>query len=572
MPGRVLSFHRRLPAALRLVVLAAVLVLVAVLVLRVTSRPAGQASAPADPVPLTGPAAAAGNAGAAGPGGRDDRRTLVLYDDGRRAGLPHAAAEDVAQAEAYAMFTANLVSRATAWDLLPAADYRRGKAMDYASLVYIGSVYDGELPAEFSADVLGSPVPVLWIGANIWQLFDRVPGAAGRLGWTQTGYRADSPSEVDYKGTALRRDPAAGTGVLGINVTDARKATVLAEAKAGQHSTPWAVRAGTLTYLAEVPYAYTGAGDRYLAAADILLGTLAPDTAERHRALVRIEDVGPRTDPAQIRAITSYLASKKVPFSLAVYPYYTDPLGKANNGQPTFARLVDSPDLVDALREATERGATLLMHGYSHQYREQPNPYDGVSAADFEFFRAALDQDDNVRLSGPVPEDSPQWFSDRIATGLGEFARVGLPRPAFFEFPHYAGSAADYQAVTPIFGARYDRGSYYAGFCPGGKCGSSTVSYQEVYGQFFPYPVRDVYGAVVVPENIGNVAPSSFNQHSARSGAEMVADAATARVVRDNVASFFYHPFLGTDGLAALVDGISGLGYQFASPGDVLRG
>lgn len=98
------------------------------------------------------------------------------------------------------------------------------------------------------------------------------------------------------------------------------------------------------------------------------------------------------------------------------------------------------------------------------------------------------------------------------------------------------------------------------------------MSYDEANGQFFPYPVRDVYGAVVVPENIGNVAPEAFNQHDSRSAADMIADARANKVVRDSVASLFYHPFLGTAGLATLIDGISDLGYQFVSPAEILRG
>ncbi|EMD26854.1 DUF2334 domain-containing protein [Amycolatopsis azurea] len=556
----------RLPAWFRLAVVAVVAVTVAVVVLvQVTEADPVTASPPATPVPLAGRLPEAAKAGMPGPGGDPDRKTLVLYDDGRKKDGTTSPPEEVRTAEAYAMFTANLVSRGTAWTMQPAADYRARQANDFQAVVYLGSVSDAALPKAFLEDVTAARIPVVWIGANIWQL-RAIPG------WRAEGYRDDNPTTVTYKGTPLRRDPRSGTGVVAIDVRDSTKVQILAEASApGGTPSPWAVHSGQLTYVAEVPYAYAEAQDRYLAAADILLGVLSPQAPNRHRALIRLEDVGPRTKPEELRRVTDFLIREKIPFSLAVYPYYSDPQGRANDGEPTSARLVDSPDLVDVLKESVQAGATLVMHGYSHQSDNGPNPYDGVSASDFEFYKSSVDGDGVVRMDGPMPEDSVRWFDGRIATGLGEFKRVGLPEPTMFEFPHYGGSAVDYQRTTELFQARYDRGSYYAGFCPGGRCGSTaTATTEQVYGQFFPYPVRDVYGANVVPENIGNVAPVAFNQHASRTAVDMLADAQSALVVRDNVASFFYHPFLGEGGLRDLVNSLRALGYRFAAPAEIL--
>ncbi|MER7859463.1 DUF2334 domain-containing protein [Amycolatopsis japonica] len=558
----------RLPAWFRLAVVAVVAVTVVVVVLvQVTKKDPVTASPAAAPVSLADRLPSAGKAGLPGPGGDPARKTLVLYDDGRKKDGTVSPPEEIRTAEAYAMFTANLVSRGTAWELRPAADYRPRQADAFQSIVYVGSVSDAALPKAFLNDVAAARVPVVWIGANIWQL-------RADAGWRAEGYRDDNPTTVTYKGTPLRRDPRSGTGVVAIDVRDRTRVQILAEASApGGKPSPWAVQSGQFTYVAEVPYAYAGAQDRYLAAADILLGVLSPQAPDRHRALIRLEDVGPRTKPEELRRVTDFLVREKIPFSLAVYPYYSDPQGRANDGVPTSARLVDSPDLVAVLKEAVQAGATLVMHGYSHQSDSGPNPYDGVSASDFEFYKSSVDGAGTVRLDGPMPEDSARWFDDRVATGLGEFRRVGLPEPTMFEFPHYGGSAVDYQRVTEIFQARYDRGSYYAGFCPGGRCGATaTATTEQVYGQFFPYPVRDVYGANVVPENIGNVAPVAFNQHASRTAVDMLADAQSALVVRDNVASFFYHPFLGEGGLRDLVNSLRALGYRFAKPTEILDG
>src|SRR5205085_2704929 len=81
---------------------------------------------------------------------------------------------------------------------------------------------------------------------------------------------------------------------------------------------------GALTYVAEVPFTYVTFDDRYLVLTDLLYELLAPSTPARHRALVRIEDVGPHSDPAQLRQIADYLHSRNVPFAVAVFPVYDD--------------------------------------------------------------------------------------------------------------------------------------------------------------------------------------------------------------------------------------------------------
>src|SRR4051794_30204476 len=109
---------------------------------------------------------------------------------------------------------------------------------------------------------------------------------------------------------------------------DRSRVHVLAEAVRANGSTfPWAVRSRNLTYIGEMPFQYTSETDRVLVFADLLFDALAPQTRERHRALVRLEDVNPRTDPAQRRAAADFLHSKGIPFGVGVSLYYRDPQG-----------------------------------------------------------------------------------------------------------------------------------------------------------------------------------------------------------------------------------------------------
>src|SRR2546421_5585093 len=78
-----------------------------------------------------------------------------------------------------------------------------------------------------------------------------------------------------------------------------------------------------------------------------------------------------------------------------------------------------------------------------------------------------------------------------------------------------------------------------------------------------PYGVRDVYGSPVIPENLGNVSLKENNHNPPRFPADILASAHRNLLVRDGVASFFYHPHLGTSYLRTIVEGIQNMGYTF---------
>ncbi|HLL66310.1 MAG TPA: polysaccharide deacetylase family protein [Micromonosporaceae bacterium] len=474
-------------------------------------------------------------------------RTLVLYDTTGAYG---------ALGELYAIQVANLVSHFGTWKAHPVSQYAAGEVSEYTAVVYIGSTYDEPIPAPFLDDVAAGKVPVVWINNNIWQLTARDPTLAGRYGFTLPGFDPAPVATVRYRDTELTRDAGAGE-LMRILITDPAKAKPVGESVLADGATvPWAVRAANFTYLSELPLTFVSSDDRYLAFTDLLFDVFAPDTAVRHRALVRIEDVGPQSDPAQLRAIADYLSGRRVPFSVAVFAEYNDLAGRYAGGKPVSRRLSDVPKVVEALRYMVERGGTLIMHGYTHGYTAS-NPY-GVSAEDYEFYRAHVDANDQVVLDGPVPEDSTVWAAGRVTAARKEWVAAKLPLPDIFEFPHYTASAVDYRAITPEFTARYERVMYF----PGLLSGAEPEAGRSV-SQYFPYPVRDVYGRPVIPENLGNVSSAKFNQHGVRSPADLLASAKRQLVVRDGVASFFYHPFLGLEHLPTLVEGIQELGYTF---------
>ncbi|GAA2396318.1 DUF2334 domain-containing protein [Dactylosporangium salmoneum] len=152
----------------------------------------------------------------------------------------------------------------------------------------------------------------------------------------------------------------------------------------------------------------------------------------------------------------------------------------------------------------------------------------------------------------------------RLEAARQEWRKAALTPPDIWEFPHYTASAADYRAIAsaPGIRARYEQVLYFNGML--GGPGARSVS------QFFPYLVKDAYRTPVIPETLGNVATQRFNQHGVRLVPDILASAKRQFVVRDNVTSFFCHPFLALQYLPQLIEGIQSLGYTFVAAPSLL--
>lgn len=537
----------------------------------------GGADVPAGPVTTFG-----------GPGAPS---TLVLYD---------TAGEHGWIGELYAQAAGNLASHFGPVTAIPAERYRAGQIRRFRALIYLGTTYDAPLPPSLLDDVRTSTVPVIWSGLNPWRLSGAVGSAThsaflARYGWDPTASRLDlrdAVTAVDYKGRTLSRSPLNQAGILAPRLVSPAAVTVLAEARCTRSrrvvpcigastrlrngGLPWAIRSANLTYVGENPFSYVAEDDRYLAYADLLFAALAPDAPASRKAAVRLEDVSPVSDPAVLRQFTDYLAAHHIPFQVGVVPVHLDPTGAQNEGTPQTVTFRDRPEMVEALRYAQAHGGVLVQHGLTHQYGAIANPYNGVSGEDFEFFRARCSANPDppyqfqacqaaswVRLVAPLPEDSPSWAADRVLRGRQALAEAGLDPPTIFETPHYTASAAAYRGMRRIYGTRYERELLFGGTLRAGADPTHSI------GQYFPYRVHDVYGGVVLPENLGNIEPLPYNQHPARTPKDLVHNAAANLVVTQAVASFFFHPHYPLADLAATIDGIQELGYQFV-PADQL--
>jgi uncharacterized protein YdaL len=524
-------------------------------------------------------------------GGPGDAETLVLYD---------STGNYKAEAETYGIAAANLATHFGQVEARKVLDYTADLMDDFDAVIYVGSQYDEPLPQAFLDDVLEGGTPVIWAGLNVWRLADEDYGGDQEQFVETYGWRADHSNfteeievrGVEYKEQLLDRDPRNTNGLLLPDIVDDEQVEILASAVCGpdpldpqnctgpgwesETSMPWAIRSANLTYVGEVPFTYVAEGDRYLIFADLLYHPLAPDTEPVRQAAVRLEDVGPMADPEDLIRMADYLSAEGVPFQVAVVPIHIEPPDANREGWLGIS-LADRPKIVDALKYMQERGGTLIQHGSTHQYDTLDNPYNGASGGDFEFIRAQCtandeepyeiepcQQDSFVQLTGPVEQDEVADHRRRLEKGRAIFEEVGLELPTIFETPHYAATPNAYAAMAEIYETRYERAEYYTGLLSG----DFDSGYQ--FGQYFPYRVHDIYGTPVLPENVGNVSKKEQNHHPARPPQQLVDWAEANLVVTESTASFFFHPFLPTEDLDAVVTGIKELGYTFV-PAEELR-
>lgn len=510
---------------------------------------------------------------------------LILYD---------APPDEPKLAQAYAtMLQALLGHFAIEAKLQPVNDYAAGEIDSFATTFYLGSYYNNPLPDEFLRDTAKTKNRVVWFKYNLWQLstppelqfearngmsfvdlkgLDSEPSKANpNPGFYDTvlykGKSLVKYYEYDSENNEVSADPDIGIVKL-TNPSKAQARVMIQNSRTG-NVTPYIVQAGAAQnfwYIADLPFTYIGPRDRYLVFCDILHDILGIQHAESHPALVRLEDVNAKVEFNSIKTISDYLSSRHIPFSIATIPHYKDPLGASNDGTPESIPFEQATTLQESLRYAISKGASIVMHGYTHQYGSMKNPHSGVSADDYEFWNAVA--------NSPVQEDSAAWALGRLNSGMNEFAAAGF-KPWAWEAPHYQGSPLSYQAMSERFSTTYQRVVYYTSEKPNLQAEGVAKDFEA--GMFFPYVIhRDPYGQYVIPENLGNIEydihtidPSSNFNYTWK---DILENAEYGKVVRDGFGSFFFHPFWidpdfndlhAWDDFKNLIDGITALGYQW---------
>lgn len=488
------------------------------------------------------------------------KRALVLYD---------SAGDAFWMGKLYGQHVANLLTYFNhSTTLKPVEDYQSGEMFNYDATFYFGIYYNNPTPQSFRNDARITWKPFMWFGYNLWQVawtpgwdgFD--PTFEARYGFRFNYLDGSVPyPHVEYKGERLKKvtfDPVVGvTSVLNPGLAQVRAELV---SDSGQRS-PYIMKGNNLWYVADNPFAYEdwiSNLDRALAVHDSLHDLLGSTPHGTHKAIIRLEDVSPIVPAATLRAIADAFWAERVPYVICVVPEYVDPLGVDNNGVPRTIKMDKARDFINALKYMEQRGGQVIMHGYTHQYRNLLNPYSGISGPDFEFFRVILNEQGEQVLVGPVEEDSFAWNRDRIKKGMELLWKANKWKPTGWVTPHYLASPIGYQVFAETYQYSMCRGLFFAE----GRDGKLYYLQQKS-----PFPYRDTFGMVRLPETIGYVELTGFAQQPPSDEFDLIERARIHKaVVRDSWAGMYFHWFREPSRLRTLLSGVKNLGFQFENP------
>ncbi len=493
--------------------------------------------------------------------------------------------------ETHAIFLQNLIGHFK--DLKPSREpiskYRAGDIDLCRANFYIGTYYDRALPASFLLDYANTDRTVVWMGYNTWKLppdeQEQLWGA--RFERLSTLAQETSPDgypgfyrDYEYKGEIFtkyagwdRKDPSKLMAAYEISIfqpsDDLPASSILSWAvhSSDGSRTPFVIRKANHWLFAESPFSFMTGADRYMIFTDLLFDILdvPPLRASGPKpALVRIEDIHPLVPLWELRTMTSFLEKRKIPYSISLIPIFADPLGvQCDTTLGCFVPISKNPAFVEFLRSLNPKYRSYILHGVTHQYGQTPNPFNGVSGDDFEFWDYAA--------NGPVPEDSVDFVLDRVEDGWKLLEDLEI-RPSAWVTPHYQASSLDYLIFGQLFSWSVGRVIYspFTATLPPrlrpelalDRAGSAGRPEREARlagleataerdallpaGQFFPYEIfQDVYGQRLIPENIGNIQPYLNEEvYATISIDDMIASMKRNRVLRDAWASLFIHPFV----------------------------
>jgi len=443
------------------------------------------------------------------------KRVLILYE-GPDLDINMAKNESLQLAELLGHFEAQYV-------LKPANLYRRGEVESYSTVFFIGTLKNYEIPTVLLEDIYTTKKAVCWIDNHLEQI--RRIGSEERWGFRLLGHSVKEEFiRIVYHDTTLVK----GDPVLNLVQISGKTCTTVATALSKAREVPYIVRSGDFWYIADNPFSFIAANDRFLALCDLLHDILGEQHSPSRSAMIRIEDVNVTSDPDSIREIANFLKEQDVPFLISLVPIFRDP-------ETDFvAGLSSRPNLVRALRYAVEKGGSIVMHGVTHQYS-------GRTASDFEFWDGVGEK--------PIRNDSAAWVSKRLRIGLSELFSCGL-YPILWETPHYAASTTDYKVFANFFSSATERKIFLNDF---------------EQGILFPFIIRrDIFGMRIYPENLGYI-PYAIKENQEthqqeedveaemNSINEILRNLRAQRVVRDSFSGVFFHPFVNISVLRELI-------------------
>lgn len=524
--------------------------------------------------------------------------------------------------------------------VIPIEKYEKGQLDRCETSFYLGSYFDNAIPPVFFDDFLATKRTVVWAGYNVWQLGDEKLRRAWNVKYRGLGQpdlkeaRADGQGAkrpnffkyYEYQGETFTKfgaiaDDGSFQGAADIvlfDLLDRAEATPTvvqrAEERAkvqvvswARHSktgerVPYALRAQNRWFVADVPFSYIYEEDRYLIFTDLLFDMLGekPRYPSQKPAMVRFEDIHPVLPKWQTQALFDAARRVGIPYTISLIPIFSDPyLVVAQTHAETYVPMTERPEFVAGLKAAQNQGATIVMHGVTHQSDEQKNPI-GPSGFDYEFWDSLQNH--------PMGQDSVDFVVKRLERGIATMEETGL-KPAAWLTPHYQASPLDNVVFAQLF--EWNVGRLW--YVPFKKTQSAMVPDELTFdrsgkemngkrlpyfadlhltatpgvpsGQFYPYEIHgDAYGQRIIPEDAGYIRlPNGRGDVPEGVGVDDILRILRRnRKLRDVWGSFFLHPHLvntkaqggigqfqgDTREIERLLRGAKEMGYQFVNLGE----
>lgn len=276
---------------------------------------------------------------------------------------------------------------------------------------------------------------------------------------------------------------------------------------------------------------------------EILFSFFNQQSDKQLHKYLRLEDVNPKADYNVLMEIAKYLKSKHIPYMIALIPVYVNP----ESGEEVH--LSNSPQLVKTLQYMQNNGASIILHGYRHQYSNEE------TGEGFEFW--------DVKQNRPIMQEQSQlakgredfsteqkyqsyvikgkayekkYFTEAIQSGVQELVTHKL-YPLAFEAPHYSMSQEGYKILSKHF-------STYVG-----KVQLTDQTWKGVYAPLYDSTPHFLHGMKLLPETVGYVVDGDKDSiNNIRSTALINEEFSDAYI------SSYYHPYLGISKLKKLVN------------------
>ncbi|MFC4712811.1 DUF2334 domain-containing protein [Planococcus dechangensis] len=287
---------------------------------------------------------------------------------------------------------------------------------------------------------------------------------------------------------------------------------------------------------------------RYYVAANSITGNLSHvigeslfDFFDKEKAapqkIVRLEDIHPKSDPVLVKQVGDYLAERNIPYAVTIVPVYTNP----DTGQRIH--LSQAIELVDVLQEMQANGASMIQHGYYHQYRADETG-EGFEYWDVDHDRPIYQSnEDEVQLKEDFASEEEYdefvqniglpyeqtYIYDSIVNGVYDMTAEGL-YPIAFEAPHYSMSQTGYKELSKYF-------TTYVG-----QIQTSNRTYDGTFAPLYPSTPAGLHGMTLYPETLGYINPDNPDAVD-----ELMVEADYVSQFSSSYLAFFYHPYLGIE-------------------------